>query len=662
MTEDSIPTSHIKSLPFPWNRGFSDAMFAYCIRELRDKARITSETGITSVFESSAAAFKSDVLVDESLRLRLVEQAKKLEDVPEAEKDWHPGSDNRVLDLVHPSLFPLVYGRTRGFSDRVIVSPEAALDLIGAGEVIGEKYAPTRDEYRAMILKTFHPDATPNPEVARQSVEERLDRIMAGEEVLKEAHRTHLSRQFQWLPAEVKISDDGSKVLWTSYINNLHPVQHADLYDTLGEILRRVLPMLDAAYQRVMSWDWETDPRKRINCMRTVRHCTTPVLCKKKGWCDMSNMPRGWRNGRRGSVSDQDEEDHLSSDSDADEQDYYETADKSERDADAADAAAAKGDEGESSSEYGSAEEGGAEGSDAEADAEDAFDSAEEGNDDDDDDDDGSDEDDIWETREAWYAETHPVQYPNPTLHSYTYPGIETYHRSEPLNTRRLQVIVKLANIHLTPEDPVYPGGGWHLEGLHNERIVLTALYYYDVSNITESKLSLRTNGNGEGDEGMTCEFQYEQNDHAGAQEYFDIDTDWDAGSIMDHGSLTARQGRVLVFPNTYQHKVEPFELADKSRPGHRKILAFFVVDPKTPVISTRNVPPQQAHWAGSRGLLEGKLPEELVRQVMKDVECPYDLETAKEIRLGFMKERSRDQEETNERMRSVGGWSFCEH
>ena len=29
-----------------------------------------------------------------------------------------------------------------------------------------------------------------------------------------------------------------------------------------------------------------------------------------------------------------------------------------------------------------------------------------------------------------------------------------------------LQVIVKLANIHLTPEKPNYDGGSWHIEGL----------------------------------------------------------------------------------------------------------------------------------------------------------------------------------------------------
>jgi hypothetical protein len=30
---------------------------------------------------------------------------------------------------------------------------------------------------------------------------------------------------------------------------------------------------------------------------------------------------------------------------------------------------------------------------------------------------------------------------------------------------RGLQIIVKLANIHLTPEKPEYAGGTWHVEG-----------------------------------------------------------------------------------------------------------------------------------------------------------------------------------------------------
>jgi hypothetical protein len=58
---------------------------------------------------------------------------------------------------------------------------------------------------------------------------------------------------------------------------------------------------------------------------------------------------------------------------------------------------------------------------------------------------------------------------------------------------KKLQVIVKLANIHLTPEKPCYDGGSWHIEGQLNEPIVASALYYYDNDSITDSHLSFRT-------------------------------------------------------------------------------------------------------------------------------------------------------------------------
>lgn len=37
-------------------------------------------------------------------------------------KDWRPGSGKKVWDLVHPSLFPLTYGRTRILENREIAS------------------------------------------------------------------------------------------------------------------------------------------------------------------------------------------------------------------------------------------------------------------------------------------------------------------------------------------------------------------------------------------------------------------------------------------------------------------------------------------------------------------------------------------------------------
>ena len=58
---------------------------------------------------------KSDSAIPTSLKEALQVAAVELEDVPDAHQDWHPGSVCRrtVLDLVHPSLFPVVFGVTR---------------------------------------------------------------------------------------------------------------------------------------------------------------------------------------------------------------------------------------------------------------------------------------------------------------------------------------------------------------------------------------------------------------------------------------------------------------------------------------------------------------------------------------------------------------------
>ncbi|KAF9529004.1 hypothetical protein CPB83DRAFT_906488 [Crepidotus variabilis] len=49
-----------------------------------------------------------------------------------------------------------------------------------------------------------------------------------------------------------------------------------------------------------------------------------------------------------------------------------------------------------------------------------------------------------------------------------------------------LQVIVKFANIELTPnKKPKYEGGSWHIEGQLNEHIVSTSIDYYSSENTT---------------------------------------------------------------------------------------------------------------------------------------------------------------------------------
>ncbi|KAJ5265833.1 hypothetical protein N7524_006851 [Penicillium chrysogenum] len=50
------------------------------------------------------APVKSDSQIDASLQQALKAAVRPLKNIPEGQKDYHPGSDDRVVDLVHPSL------------------------------------------------------------------------------------------------------------------------------------------------------------------------------------------------------------------------------------------------------------------------------------------------------------------------------------------------------------------------------------------------------------------------------------------------------------------------------------------------------------------------------------------------------------------------------
>src|SRR3984957_8553925 len=75
---------------------------------------------------------------------------------------------------------------------------------------------------------------------------------------------------------------------------------------------------------------------------------------------------------------------------------------------------------------------------------------------------------------------------------------------------------------------------------------------------------------------------------------------------VQPLSSVITKQGRCLAFPNVYQRQVSPFELVDKTKPGHRKILVFFLVNPQVvdSVPSTLNVPPQQKAGVCTRCIL----------------------------------------------------------
>lgn len=120
--------------------------------ELRDKAEYSNKTGIVTVLDAELYLAKSDTIVPAELIERLKKAVAPLEDVPESQKDWHPGSDGKVLDLLHPSLFPVRYGLTRVLTEGK-VPLEECISFTGKGEVT-DKFDPatTGDPHVSVVV------------------------------------------------------------------------------------------------------------------------------------------------------------------------------------------------------------------------------------------------------------------------------------------------------------------------------------------------------------------------------------------------------------------------------------------------------------------------------------------------------------------------------
>ncbi|KAJ2920638.1 hypothetical protein H1R20_g16458, partial [Candolleomyces eurysporus] len=289
-----LPNSDIKT-------EISEQMFTYCVSELQYRAteHPTSPNGAIRVFNGDV--YKSDTA-----------------------KDWHPGSDGKVLDLVHPSMFPLIYGQSKVLSVGARATTlEDCIKRCGEGDIL-------------------------NAETSNR---------------LELEDDTAWSDKFQWLPCEVDISGEKPKIV--TYINNLHPEHHRELYSLVEDIIHASIPLWERTL--IPSDDLRSTP-KRIE----YTFCTYDFPI-------------------------------------------------------------------EALSELEQIEE-------------------EEGNNDED--------DDISERKKDWIDRNKVVEQPEPA---------EEFDanilKRNPLSFKDnfgalpLQIIVKLANIELTPEKPEYEGGTWHVEG-----------------------------------------------------------------------------------------------------------------------------------------------------------------------------------------------------
>ncbi|KAJ2367189.1 hypothetical protein H4S02_010332, partial [Coemansia sp. RSA 2611] len=186
------------------------------------------------------------------------------------------------------------------------------------------------------------------------------------------------------------------------------------------------------------------------------------------------------------------------------------------------------------------------------------------------------------------------------------------------LRGRRLQAIVKMTNVELVPESPVYGGEPWSVAGLDNERIIATGIFFYDVANIAGGSLKFR-------------------------EAISDKESRRSGVSMpQEVGSIDIKDGRCLVFPNTYQFQMPRLELKDATRAGHCKMLAFYFVEPAVRIPSTEIVPPQQKDWWMEDVLAHEpfrSLPELLVDGIMAKIEFPISQRDAEKIRSDMVTE-----------------------
>ena len=442
--------------------------------------------------------WQSDELIPIHMKQSLIEHVNKLENIPESEKDWHPGTNQQILDLVHPSLFCYVYNESRVIDyNNQVINLHDALEHIGDGKVI-------------------HNNSTTSSSRTKRP---------------KKSSNYARSDKYQWLPTEFNVSNDG-QVKIESYINNLHPVEHKELYGIIEQIFERFVPLFNKVLTDLI--EYENKPNR--------------VAADPFSWYDNSNS--------RDESEDEDNDD---------------------------------------------------------------------------------------------YYDTRPIKMPD--VKEFRMPLLATPNID--LRGRKLQVIVKLANIILTPDNPQYPGGVWHVEGMENEHIVSTGIFYYSNSNITESNLQFRT---------AIREPDYEQNDDRGVRLVYGLN---DEGPLNQGlGEIITQEDRCIAFPNIYQHRVAPFQLKDSSQPGFRKILVFFLIDPAVSILSTTHVPPQQSHWlteiVRSMPRFE-QLPLIVVDKIMNYVDYPMTMTQAKQHREKLMEERKYFISQNNELL-FERPFSLCEH
>ncbi|KAJ5933803.1 hypothetical protein N7454_006132 [Penicillium verhagenii] len=595
----------------------SQMTWDWCIAELQDKAKDLRKQKFVLTLNADSGVCKSDELAGGLLQIELKNSLEKYLSCSSRgkfrEEDLSP-----MRDLVDPSLFMLVYGRT------AVLSQGGLVPMADSGLV-----------YPTIASKA----------IVAPMLEHPLDIFTAKSSRYGRGSRPYnehtypfyrWSNQSQWLPCEVEFTSQeasSTEVRISSYINNLHP-QNKRAYMAIEKLIslsldpwnKVLIKGTTSRYPlRIKTYGFDQSdtnaqfrPEKPI-C--TVGICASGCDCKKERWGSYIAKVKKYlalpEPGSKYEINDDDPEDSRGPD----------------------DLLAAMTPDMLT----------------------------------------GSAMDELRELMELKYGRLNTFNYPQAGI-SYSYeewkigktwkPIIEKKrsHDEVPVpdaslsgdhpyqniclqdefRAEGLQVIVRVSSIELTPESPSYPGDSdFHVDGLLNEHIVATSRYYYDVQNV-ESRISFQQeNDLDEWDYPPEPDVMHKIFGIPYTLGYYDFHRLPFPPKIQNLGSLGVKQGRFLAWPNTLRYKMQPFSLKDKSCSGHQRCVIIYLVDPHYRICSTRNVPAQQHDWWREAALttettIAAKLPNELVDLIISETDdWPMGISEATKHKQESEKERS---------------------
>ncbi|KAJ2582435.1 hypothetical protein GGH95_001535, partial [Coemansia sp. RSA 1836] len=192
----------------------TDVEFRYVLDELAYYSSL-HPPGSNVRLSTADGVWLSDSLIDTATTNELKNYAAILESTPTNQRDWHPAGESSMLNLIDPSLFPLIYSRSK-LCRQPCASPQAALNPGAPGEFPGSIY-----KWHEMLSGSDYY----TPPLPLWYIQSDLS-------------------NFSWLPSEFRVADDGAVTI-ESYINNLHPVKHVAFYPIIASIFSKFLPLLE---------------------------------------------------------------------------------------------------------------------------------------------------------------------------------------------------------------------------------------------------------------------------------------------------------------------------------------------------------------------------------------------------------------------------------